>query len=97
MTTGCSSRRRADRAGGVVAATGYRGLEPVVGYLDAPACRGPARRAAFARAWSAIRPAAGHLRYCGREAVRAARAVARESKRALIGGSLPSAQRAGAG
>ena len=83
----------------VVAATGYRtGLEPVVGHLDAhgvpTALHG---EAAFGPRLIGYDPRPAQLRYCGREAVRAARAVARASKRALIGGSLPSAQRAGAG
>jgi cation diffusion facilitator CzcD-associated flavoprotein CzcO len=83
----------------VIAATGYRtGLEPVVGHLDVLDAHGvpsgdPLPGLRFVGYDS--RPA--QLRYGGREAKQVARALARESRRARGGRSLPSAQRAGAG
>ena len=87
----------------VIAATGYRsGLEPVVGHLGVLDGHG-VPRALRGEAASGLRfvgydPRPAALRFGGREAERAAKAIARSgSRRGLIGRSLPSAQRAGAG
>jgi cation diffusion facilitator CzcD-associated flavoprotein CzcO len=86
----------------VIAATGYRsGLEPVVGHLGVLDEHGVPRalegEAAPGLRFVGYDPRPAALRYGGRAAKREARAIARASGRGLIGRSLPSAQRAGAG
>jgi cation diffusion facilitator CzcD-associated flavoprotein CzcO len=86
----------------VIAATGYRtGLEPVVGHLDVLDDHGVPRvlegEAAPGLRFVGYDSRPAQLRYGGRIAKRAARAIARESKRGRGGRPLPSAQRAGAG
>ena len=87
----------------MIAATGYRsGLEPVVGHLGVLDGHGVPRalrgEAAPGLRFVGYDPRPAQLRFGGREAERAAKAIARSrSRRGLIGRSLPSAQRAGAG
>jgi cation diffusion facilitator CzcD-associated flavoprotein CzcO len=83
----------------VIAATGYRtGLEPVVGHLGVLDAQGvPNGEPLPGLRFVGYDPRPAQLRYGGREAERAARAIARDAKRVLVGRSLPSAQRAGTG